>query len=155
MAFVNFDENILKDFKKPQLIELIKSLKAENDNLKVNQVSVDDRITELERSHYLYLQYGRRNSVEISGIPSTIETENLEDEVIKIYNTAGVKVHDRALTKFDIEAAHRIGRKGVTIVRFTNRKFAYQGLRCGRNLKGKNLCLLTTVSVKNFSILVL
>ena len=39
----------------------------------------------------------------------------------------------------DISACHRIGKKGKTIVRFVNRKFANEGLYKGSNLKGKKL----------------
>ena len=94
---------------------------------------------EFERSHYLYLQYGRRNSVEITGIPAEIETKDLEEKVINIFYEAGVKVHGNGLTHMDIQAAHRIGKKGTTIVKFTNRKFAIEGRRCGKNLKGTSI----------------
>ena len=43
------------------------------------------------------------------------------------------------MTKLDIQAVHRVGKKGNTIAKFVNRKFAYEGLRCGKNLKGKKL----------------
>ena len=39
----------------------------------------------------------------------------------------------------DIQATHRVGKKGVTIVKFVNLKFAYEGLRCGKNLKDSKL----------------
>ena len=137
---VTFEANVLKDLNKNELVELVMSLKSENDSLKSNQKKVDDRITKLERSHYLYLQYGRRDTIEITGIPSQIETTKLEDEVIKIYNEAQAKVHEEPLSNMDIQAAHRIGKKGVTIVKFVNRKFALlEGLRCGKNLKGSKL----------------
>ena len=138
MSF-DFDLTTLKDFKKPQLCELVMSLKKENDALKSHQGNVNDRLCELERSHYLYLQYGRRNSIEITGIPDNIDTERLEDEVIKVFDAAGVQVDGRKLSNHDMEAVHRIGKKGVTIARFVNRKFAYAGLRSGKNLKGKNI----------------
>ena len=137
-----FDPSQLEQFKKKELIELIKQLQKEKNELINNQLDIKNvtaRVIKLERSQYLYEQYGRRESVEISGIPENIEQNNLEAEVIKIYNEAKVKVHDRELKKKDITACHRIGRKGVTIVRFVNRKHAYEGLRLGKNLKNSKL----------------
>ena len=66
--------------------------------------------------------------------------ENLEAEVVKIYNAAEVKVHGQSLRPIDMQACHRIGKKKeTTIVKFASRKFAYGGVVIGRNLKDKNL----------------
>ena len=111
--------------------------------------SLEDRVTELERSHYLYKQYGRRESVEITGIPTEVDDKNLEEEVIKIYNEANVDVDGSGLTKKDISACHRIGKRGNTIVRFVNRKFASGGLFKGKNLKGTQLYNGTPVYINN------
>ena len=100
---------------------------------------LDDRVIALERSHYLYLQYGRRESIEITGIPEQVKQEDLEKEVEKIYNEIKVEVHGRQMNTSDISACHRVGKKGVTIVRFVNRKFATEGLFKGKNLKGTKL----------------
>ena len=124
----SFDTEKLQSFKKNELIEIIKELNKEKQHLKAqlldNRSDIEGRITELERSHYLYLQYGRRESVEITGIPDTVEQKDLEEEVIKVYDAANVKVHGRSLMPEDISACHRVGMKGKTIVRFVNRKFA-------------------------------
>ena len=37
-------------------------------------------VIELERRHALYLQYNRRNSVEITGIPEDVEQKDLESD---------------------------------------------------------------------------
>ena len=133
-----FEYDKLLTLKKAELVELIMELQKEKISLKYvikNSSSLEERISnleksniELERSHYLYLQYGRRNLVEISGIPTAIETKDLEDHVIQIYKEAKVEVNGHQLTHFDIQACHRIGKKGDTVVRFVNRKFAYEGL---------------------------
>ena len=39
------------------------------------------------------------------------------------------------LEKHQIQACHRIGKKGITICKFTNRKYAQESLYCGKNLK--------------------
>ena len=111
---------------------------------------VKDNIIELERSHFLYLQYGRRESVEITGIPTNIKQENLEDEVIKVYQEAGVQLFGRQVNSSDISACHRLGAKGeVTIVRFVNRKFAMEGLFKGKKLKGTRLYGGTPIYINN------
>ena len=75
--------------------------------------------------------------MEISGIPSDIPQNALENAVIKVFEEAGVEVHGEKLKPMYIHACHRIGTKGITICKFTNRKFAREGLVCGRNLKDK------------------
>ena len=135
-----FDQTKLNTFEKPELINLIMQLENEKEELKSGELNnIIERVTKLERSQYLYEQYGRRESIEISGIPDNIEQKNLEDEVIKVFKEAKVEVHGRELRSDDISACHRIGKRGATIVRFVNRKFAYQGLYNGKNLKGSKL----------------
>ena len=137
-----FDADKLNSFKKLELINIILELQKEKDVIRSevsNLSSIEKRVIELERSHALYLQYNRRNSVEITGIPEDVEQKDLECQVIKIYDEAEVGVHGRSLNLFDIEACHRIGKKNVVIVRFVNRKFAREGLYKGRDLKGKNI----------------
>ena len=72
-------------------------------------------------------QYGRRNNLEISGIPDSVTTDDLEDKVIEILSKVDVNV-----TNNDIEACHRMGKSKnnskKTIVRFVNRKFAKKAL---------------------------
>ena len=139
---ITFDTDNLNSFKKPELINLIKELVKEKDILK-SQINIpsdiEERVVELERSHALYLQYNRRNSVEISGIPEEIEQKDLESHVINVFKEAKVKVHGKELDNFDMEACHRIGKKNVVIARFVNRKFAREALYSGKNLKGTKL----------------
>lgn len=133
-----FDARVLGTFEKDQLVTIIMELQKEKKELKICNDS-SQRFIELERSHYLYMQYGRRESVEITGIPIAVKTEQLEEEVISVYKEANVEVDGRELSHHDIAACHRIGKKGVTIVRFVNRKFAWQGLANGKNLKDKKV----------------
>ena len=87
------------------------------------------------------MQYGRRESVEISGIPEDENetTAQLQDEVIKLYEKAGVIVEGRGPEKVDISSCQRIGKKGNTIYRFVNRKFAWAGISNSKNLKDAGL----------------
>ena len=53
------------------------------------------RLEDLERNQNLSLQYQRRDSVEITGIPEDIDDARLEDEVIKMFNSCQVVVNGR------------------------------------------------------------
>ena len=62
-------------------------------------------------------QYSRRNNIIIDGIPSNVENHHLEKKVIDILASVNINVNDS-----DIEATHRLGKSGKTIIRFVNRK---------------------------------
>ena len=113
----------LADLSNDQLINMATSLRRRNKEL---EEKVDKRLEILERVQNSSLQYLRRDTVEISGIPADIPQSCLEDEVIKVIDTAGVTVEERKLDKLQIHACHRIGTKGVAIVKTVNRKLAKQ-----------------------------
>ena len=125
---------------KSQLVDILMQVHQENMALKTVQSFMDStliRLEYLERIQNISLQYERRNTVEISGIPQDIATNKLEDEVIRIYNEAEVNLEGKPLEKLDIQACHRKGKKGITICKFVNRKYAYEGLFNGKKLKNK------------------
>ena len=117
-----------------KLMETISKLADENMIIKselrvVKKVNsnLEKRIIDLERAQSKAEQYGRRNNVEISGIPNSIPDEDLETILLKVCNESGIGV-----TKMDIEGCHRLplskhskegGDKRV-IVKFVNRKNA-------------------------------
>ena len=139
---MNADLKNLTNKSKKDLIELVKKLAEENAVLKDVQKFMETsnkRIEKLEREQNQTLQYMRRDSIEISGIPDSVSQKDLKAEVVKIYETAGVTVHGKKLAPKHIQACHRIGQKGIAIVKFANRKFAREGLVCGRNLKDKQI----------------
>ena len=67
-------------------------------------------------------QYGRRENLVVSGIPS--DTENAEGKLIQLFNNVGVNI-----SPADISACHPVKKKGDYILRFTNRKFSQQLLK--------------------------
>ena len=99
----------------------------------------NERLEKLEREQNRHIQYQRRNTIEITGIPSTVKQDDLEEQVVKIFNAANVTVNEHGLDPYQIQACHRIGKKGITICKFVNRKFATEGIYCGKNLKGIKL----------------
>ena len=135
---MSVDISKLNQYNKTQLMDIVKNLSAENGTLSAENIALKEmntfmeqtnrRLEKLEREQNLHAQYSRRDSIEISGIPSQIRTEELEREVIKIYEAAQVSVHGESLREKDIQACHRIGKKQeTTIVKFVNRKFAREG----------------------------
>ena len=73
--------------------------------------------------------------MEICGIDKAISDENVEDECLKIMKAAKVKVGNRFPNTLDVHAAHRKGKKGTVIIKFVNRKFAYNAISNRANLK--------------------
>ena len=95
----------------------------------------DERLERLDRQLNLQNQYERRTSIELSGIPESVGDDGVEEAVINVLKAAKVKIHNRFPTHFDIQAAHRKGRKGVVICKFVNRKFAYNAVVNSSKLK--------------------
>ena len=79
-------------------------------------------------------QYGRRNNIEITGIPESVENEKLEETVVEVLNKINLNVSNN-----NIEACQRLGKQKnkprKTIIRFVNRKFAKKALLNRKGLK--------------------
>ena len=70
---------------------IIKNLQIENERLR-NRVSyLNKRIVSLEFNHNMLEQYGRRNNIEITGIPDTVQDNELESKVTEIFDAIGVE----------------------------------------------------------------
>ena len=121
---------------KKDFIEIILSLKKEITSLNDDFKKLTNlRFYHLERNQNMHLQYGRRDSIEIVGIPQDIQDDKLEDEVIDIFKEAEVRVNRQTPKQMDIQAVHRLKNKNITIVKMVNRKFAKEALICGKNLR--------------------
>ena len=113
--------------------KLITENRTMKDKLKKNDV---DKFNIWNRLHYcendinLLNQYSRRENIEISGIPSEIQNNNLEKYVIDLLRNIGV----HGLTSYEISACHCLKKsrssqkQANVIVRFINRKRAYESL---------------------------
>ena len=113
--------------------------------LKAKHLMSDSKIEEnldyiyfLEREVARLDQYGRRENVEILGIPNNIKDCDLERNVIEILHKIGL-VH---VQHFNIAACHRLRSKDRfgnrnTIVRFINRK---DSISCLKNRKNIHSC---------------
>ena len=71
------------------------------------------RLQSIEKQCWANAQYSKRDYLEISGIPSSVSGNDLEDVVCKTITKAGVEVSDK-----DIEDCHRVGKRDTTIVKF-------------------------------------
>ena len=131
---------------------IIKNLQTENERLRKKVTDLENKIEVIEKEHNALEQYGRRNNIEITGIPNSVSDENLEKEVVDI-----LKEIDVVVSVNDIEACHRVGPpkndSKKTIVRFVNRKHAKKALTNRKNLRNmtstKKLFINENLTVRN------
>ena len=115
---------------------IIKELIEENKKLRESNTKLKDKVVELEGEVNELNQYGRRNNLEISGIPEDIKIDKLEEKAIEILGHVNVKIESR-----DIEGCHRLGKlkknsaPRKTIIRFVNRKNCLQALINRKSLR--------------------
>ena len=134
------------------LIDDISVIKLENEKLYTEIRTLKRRVLDSEylieeNTDYIYFlekevsridQYGRRENVEISGIPENISDEELEKTVIAILQKMGLK----RIQSYGIVGCHQLGKRDRfgnrnTIIRFVNRKDA---IWCFQNRKNLQLC---------------
>ena len=93
-----------------ELFSLRKELRKNKTKISDLEVTVDEQIENiyvLETQLNRLDQYGRRENVEILGIPNEVNDRDLESEVIKILRAIGLK----HIQHFSIVACHRVGSK--------------------------------------------
>ena len=120
-------DNLLKQH--TSLSEENQELKMEIKALRIDQEKQKLAVNDLE-------QYGRRECVEISGVPPQ-DGEKVEDIVIAIGKEIGVEVG-----KHEISACHRVKKaKGdpIIIAKFLNRKKKEEFMAKRKNLKTQTL----------------
>ena len=110
---------------------IIKNLHAENERLRGNVNNLENKVTSLEINQNMLEQYGRRNNIEVSGIPDSVEDNCLEEKVNTVFTSIGIDVKSKLV--IELEKVEIFKKK--TIVRFTNRKFAKQALYNRKKLK--------------------
>ena len=141
----SLESRLLTEFQqiKDEIINLknviITRLQEDNNMLKKKVSALESKVEDLEINCNSLEQYGRRNNLELSGIPDSVDDRDLEKTVVKILKKIDVNVNEN-----DIEACHRIGKSknGVpknTIVRFCNRKHSKRALYNRKRLTESNL----------------
>ena len=152
---INLEKKILSRFDglNKELLNLkdviIKDLQLENQRLRMKVKNLENKVMSLEINGNHLEQYGKRNNLEITGIPDDVSDENLEEKVIHVLSEIQVNV-----SSSDIKACHRIGKsknsskKKKTIVQFINRKHAKKALINRKGLTNINKYSLS-LSVSN------
>ena len=84
----------------------ITNLTKDNAKLKKINTKNETSIKNLELKINRLDQYGRRDNLEIAGIPDSVRDDNLEAEVIKLFSEVDVVVESG-----DIVACHRLPKK--------------------------------------------
>ena len=103
--------------------------------------NVNDKLTKqlilVERKCWANEQYSRRECLEISGIPESIQDDDLEDCVTKIFNEC-----DTPVDPANIEAFHRLklkARPKKVIVKLSKRKDVFNILQRKKKLKSVDI----------------
>ena len=107
--------NLTERFNK--LESVVQNLGDESANKDVSDQN--KRIYEIEKQSHMTQQYTRRDTIEVVGIDTSIESESLEKKVCDIFGDIGVPTLPN-----DIQACHRLWDGKRTIVKFVNRKSA-------------------------------
>ena len=100
---------------------IIKNLQIEIERLRKPVSYLNKKVVSLEANNNILEQYGRRNNIEITGIPDSVQDNQLEKKVIEIFDAIGVDAKS-----VDFEDCHRVGKSKnnskKVIARFVNRK---------------------------------
>ena len=95
-------------------------------------------IIQLEKQCWANAQYSRRECLELVGIPSSIEHDQLKDKVVEIFNKVGCNI-----MKVNVEACHRIGKNNDrVIIKFSKRKECLQVLSVKKDLKNLDMVVI-------------
>ena len=147
-------EESLNKLNKPDLVALVVNLQSKMDSVnsdlvaelrkmregfdqmksnlsvtkKVNSL-LSERVQTIEKQCWANSQYSKRDCLEISGIPSSVIDNDLEDVVCKAITKAGVEVSEK-----DVEECHRVGKWGTAIVKFFKSKVSKQVLNVRKDL---------------------
>ena len=84
---------------------ITKNLQAENERLREKVRNLDRKVTALEINQNKLEQYGRRNNIEVSGIPDSLDDDCLEENIISVFTSTGIQVKSN-----DIGASYRNGK---------------------------------------------
>ena len=136
MDYQNKFDSVLNNINS-ELLDLNKFTKLESDleiSRNINNKLVD-QVTRLERKCWENEQYSRRECIEISGIPQSIEQIDLERTLLNVFDKIDAPVDPQ-----NIEACHRLksddnGRSNKIIVIFSKRKDMVRVMNKKKSLK--------------------
>ena len=122
-----------------QVILNNRSLKSDIVELTAENNDMYNLIYDMESQMNNLNQYMRQSNIEIRNIPEHIGQRNLEQYVLKVLESIGVK-----LVSYDVVAVHRLGKyiddkHRNVIIRFVNQKNAYSPLRNAKKIATSNI----------------
>ena len=121
----------MKDaFSKDELVKYILLLRQEKEEAASYNL-IAKRVEFLEKAHIISLQYNRRESIEISGIPENVPDTELEDKCTGILKEIGCG----DIEPWKYHACHRLKNRKITICRFITRKITGNALHNRKKLK--------------------
>ena len=132
----NINERLSKlECNELKFYSLLDSLKSELDETRTSNDILKQQVVDLEKDLARLDQYGRRQNIELAGVPNSVSDKALEKEVIKILHKIGM----HWIESYSIVGCHRIGgkdRHGArnVIVRFLHRKDSEAALKRKRDL---------------------
>ena len=112
-----------------ELSSYLKKLEADVAIVKNVNSKLVEQLVQTERQCWENVQYSRREYLELTGIPTSLKDDVLEEKVCGIFHEHGVEIGQR-----DIQACHRI-KNNRTIIKLSNRKDCLQVLRAKKRLK--------------------
>ena len=127
------DGSVLKKSNKDDLCSLISFLRGKLKELQSYQL-VAKRVQLLEKTVVSSMQYSRRESIEIHGLPETVKDDELEGKCLGVLEDIGCGKIDSS----QVHACHRLKNRKNTIIRFVNRKVADNALHNKSKLKNIN-----------------
>ena len=120
-------------YNKDDLCGYITFLRGKVEELQSYQL-IAKRVQLLERTLVNSLQYNRRESIEIHGLPEAIEDNKLEETCLNILDDIGVG----KVSPMSVVGCHRLKNRSKVILRFVNRKHAYKALHNKKKLQTIN-----------------
>ena len=124
------DPSQLEKNNKKELTGLVSYLKGKLEELESYRM-IEKRVRFLESNLIENMQYTRRESIEIHGIPESVKDDKLEEKVVDVLEEIGCG----RVKSYRIHACHRLKNRTKTVIRFVSRKNADLALHHRGKLK--------------------
>lgn len=89
----------------------------------------EERLVKTKKYYWENAQFSRQDTIEIVGIPNSVDNRALEKTVRGVFKKIGVKIEKR-----DVQVCHRLKEKERTSVKFVNKKDCLQILKVKKEL---------------------
>ena len=111
----SLNDHLLEDLQ--HIRDMFKHMDSELSVVKNVNHLLSKRLVDMERQCWVNAQYSKGECLELVSMRQSVKDDDLEKVVTKIVNKVGINIIERGM-----QAVHRIGNKGRTIVKFSNRK---------------------------------